>query len=84
MYANIYQIRTNKYKFDKNNYISTLNQKTNYQDKPMINTYINKRQNSTKYLSQPQMKQQYINYDLQKNSESKTKPQSNRRINSSM
>ena len=84
MYANIYQIRTNKYKFDKNNYISTLNQKTNYQDKAMINTYINKRQNSTKYLSQHQMKQQYINYDLQKNSESKTKPQSNRRINSSM
>ena len=84
MYANIYQIRTNKYKYDKNNYISTLNLKNNYTDKPMIDTYLNKRENSTKYLNQPQMKQQYNNYDLQKNSASKTKPSTNRRVNSSM
>ena len=84
MYANIYQIRTNKYKFDKNDYISNLNIKNNYNDKPMIYNYLNKEQNSTKYLNQPQMKQQYINYDLQKNNAPKTKSSNNRRINSTM
>ncbi len=77
MYADIYEIRTNKYKLDKNPYISNLNPKNNYDNKEIINEYLNKRQNSTKYLNQPQMRQQYLNY------ESKTK-QTNKRINSSM
>ena len=84
MYENIYQIRTNKYKSDKNNFLSTLNLNNNYNDKPIIDEYLNKRQNSTKYLNQPQTKQQLLNYDLQKNYASKTKPITSRRINSSM
>ena len=84
MYANIYQIRTNKYKFDKDNFISSLNLKNNINDKAMIDEYLTKRQNSTKYFNQTQTKQQFINYDLQKNDGSKTKPITSRRINSSM
>ena len=54
MYANIYQMRTNKHNFDKNNYnyISSLKQKNNYQNnKPITGTYLNKRPSSTKYIN---------------------------------
>ena len=48
MYANIYQIRTNKHKFDKSNYISNINQKNNY-DRPLAGKYSNKKQSSINY-----------------------------------
>ena len=82
MYANIYQIRSNKYNLDKNNYISSMNQKNRYQDDRQIHgTYLNKRPNSTKYIKQ-KANQNYINYDLSKNITSKAKPTINRRNNS--
>jgi hypothetical protein len=85
MYANIYQMRTNKYNIDKNNYISSLNQKINYHpNKTNKETYLNKRTNSTKYMNQANIKQNYINYDASKNIPSKAKPLINRRVNSSM
>ena len=85
MYANIYQIRTNKYNFDKNNYISSIKQKnTNYpQNKPLQGKYLNKRPNSTKYISQPSVKNQNIAYDYSKNLMTKAKPMTNRRTNNS-
>jgi hypothetical protein len=83
MYANIYQIRSNKYNLDKNNYISSMNQKNRYQDDRQIHgTYLNKRPNSTKYINQQKTNQNYINYDLSKNITSKAKPTINRRNNS--
>lgn len=84
MYANIYQMRTNKHNFDKNNYISSLKQKNNYQSKPITGTYLNKRPSSTKYINQPQPKNQNMIYDSSKNILTKAKPTTNRRTNSSM
>lgn len=85
MYANIYQMRTNKYNIDKNNYTSSLKQKVNYHtNKNTKGTYLNKRINSSKYMNQPNSKQNYINYDTSKNISSKARPLINRRVNSSM
>ena len=84
MYTNIYQMRINKYNFDKNNYITNIRQKYNHQDKPSNGTYLNKRPNSTKYINQPQQRQQYINYDASKDTSSKPKNNQNKRVNSAM
>ena len=83
MYANIYQIRSNKFNLDKNNYISTIKQKNKYQDdnRQINGTYLNKRPNSTKYINQPKVNQNYMNYDLGKNNTSRAKPIINRKNN---
>ena len=82
MYANIYQIRSNKYNLDKNNYISIIKQKNKYQDERQNNgTYFNKRPNSIKYMYQSKGNQNYINYDLSKNITSKEKSNINRKNN---
>lgn len=84
MYANIYQIRSNKYNFDKNNYISTIKQKNNYNvDKPISGTYLNKRPNSTKYINQNKASHNQIYYDIKKNNASKAMQNISKRINSS-
>ena len=82
MYANIYQMRTNKHNLDNNyNYISSIKQKNNYQNnKPITGTYLNKRPSSTKYINQ----HQNMIYDSSKNIITKAKPMTNRRTNSSM
>ena len=83
MYANIYQIRSNKFNLDKNTYISTIKQKNKYQDdnRQSNGTYSNKRPNSTKYINQPKGNQNYMNYDLGKNITSKAKSIINRKNN---
>ena len=83
MYANIYQIRSNKFNLDKNNYVSTIKQKNKYQDdnRQINGTYLNKRPNSTKYINQPKVNQNYMNYDLGKNITSKAKSIINRKNN---
>jgi fructosamine-3-kinase len=83
MYANIYQIRSNKFNLDKNNYISTIKQKNKYQDdnRQINGAYSNKRPNSTKYINQPKANQNYMNYDLGKNITSKAKSIINRKNN---
>lgn len=84
MYTNIYQMRINKYNFDKNNYIANIRQKYNHQDRLSKGTYVNKRPISTKYINQPQQRQQYINYDASKDTSSKPKNNQNKRVNSSV
>jgi hypothetical protein len=77
-------MRINKYNFDKNNYITNIRQKYNHQDKPSNGSYANKRPNSTKYINQPQQRQQYINYDATKDTSSKNKNNQSKRVNSSV
>ena len=73
MYANIYQIRSSKYNFDKNIYESNLKQKNIYPENNQIKmTNLNKRPYSTKYLNNYKGNQNYINSNI-----------SNKRINSS-
>jgi len=84
MYTNIYQMRINKYNFDKNNYITNIRQKYNHQDKPSNGTYLNKRPISTKYINQPQQRKQYINYDATKDASTKPKNNQAKRVNSSV
>ena len=84
MFTNIYQMRINKYNFDKNNYITNIRQKYNHQDKHSNGSYVNKRPNSTKYINQPQQRQQYINYDATKDTSSKNKNNPSKRVNSSV
>ena len=84
MYTNIYQMRINKYNFDKNNYIANIRQKYNHQDRLSKGTYVNKRPISTKYINQPQQRQLYINYDASKDTSSKPKNNQNKRVNSSV
>jgi hypothetical protein len=77
-------MRINKYNFDKNNYIANIRQKYNHQDRLSKGTYVNKRPISTKYINQPQQRQQYINYDASKDTSSKPKNNQNKRVNSSV
>ena len=84
MYANIYQIRSSKYNFDKNIYETNIRHKNIYpEDKQINGAYSNKRPNSSKYINNSKGNQNYINYNLTNNSITKTKPIINRRINSS-
>ena len=84
MYANIYQIRSSKYNFDKNIYETSIRQKNIYpEDKQISGAFSNKRTNSSKYINQSKGNQYYINYNLSNNNITKTKPIAKRRINSS-
>ena len=86
MYANNYQMRTNNVNFDNNNnnYISSLKQKNNIQNKTISGIYLNKRPNTTKHISQPAGKNRITIYNSSQNIISRTKPIINRRINTSM
>ena len=84
MYANIYQIRSNKYNLGKNNYISTIKQKNKYnEEKQLGGTYLNKRTNLTKYINPNKGGYNEINHDISKNNTFKAKQNINKKINSS-
>ena len=56
-------MRTNKYKFDKNYYISNLSQNINHPNKAITGTYINIKPNSYKYIENPSYRKYgFINY----------------------
>ena len=64
MYANIYQIRTHKSNFDKNNYILSFKQKNNYNDKHSSRGYLNKKQTSSNFMqSKSKQENKYINLE---------------------
>jgi hypothetical protein len=79
MYANIYQIRSSKYNFNKNIYESNPNQKNLYPETNRTN--LNKRPNSTKYINYSKGNQNYINNNISNNNITKSKAFSNKRTN---